>query len=172
GVGTPVNTAVHLPGPYHVPNYDVSITIVATNKTPNAPYRGAGRPEAAFVMERLMDLIAHALDLDPVTVRLSNMIRPENSPYKVGLPYRDGIPIVYDSGDYPGALRQAVDALGGSQRSDASRRRRGAKAASLASGLLLCRGYRRGAVRGRNRTYRPVGNDLCRDRRLCSGAGA
>jgi carbon-monoxide dehydrogenase large subunit len=113
GVGTPVNTAVHLLGPYHVPNYDVSITIVATNKTPNAPYRGAGRPEAAFVMERLMDLIAHALDLDPVTVRLSNMIPPENIPYKVGLPYRDGIPIVYDSGDYPGALRQAVDALGG-----------------------------------------------------------
>jgi len=135
GVGTPVNTAVHLLGPYHVPNYDVSITIVATNKTPNAPYRGAGRPEAAFVMERLMDLIAHALDLDPVTVRLSNMIPPE-IPYKVGLPYRDGIPIVYDSGDYPGALRQAVDALGGSQRSDASRRRRGAKAASLASGLV------------------------------------
>jgi aerobic carbon-monoxide dehydrogenase large subunit len=113
GVGTPVNTAVHLLGPYHVPNYDVSITIVATNKTPSAPYRGAGRPEAAFVMERLMDLIAHALDLDPITVRLSNMIPPENIPYKVGLPYRDGIPIVYDSGDYPGALRQAVDALGG-----------------------------------------------------------
>jgi carbon-monoxide dehydrogenase large subunit len=113
GVGTPVNTAVHLLGPYHVPNYDVSITIVATNKTPNAPYRGAGRPEAAFVMERLMDLVAHALDVDPVTVRLSNMIPPEKIPYAVGLPYRDGIPIVYDSGDYPAALQQAVDALGG-----------------------------------------------------------
>jgi carbon-monoxide dehydrogenase large subunit len=148
GVGTPINTAVHLLGPYHVPNYDVSITIVATNKTPNAPYRGAGRPEAAFVMERLMDLIAHALDLDPVTVRLSNMIPPENIPYKVGLPYRDGIPIVYDSGDYPGALRQAVDALGGSQRSDASRRRRGAKAASLASGLVA---MSRVQARGRSR---------------------
>src|SRR5262249_6934219 len=147
GVGTPVNTAVHLLGPYHVPNYDVSITIVATNKTPNAPYRGAGRPEAAFVMERLMDLIAHGLDLDPVTVRLSNMIPPE-IPYKVGLPYRDGIPIVYDSGDYPGALRQAVDALGGSQRSDASRRRRGAKAASLASGLVA---MSRVQARGRSR---------------------
>jgi carbon-monoxide dehydrogenase large subunit len=113
GVGTPVNTAVHLLGPYHVPNYDVSITIVATNKTPNAPYRGAGRPEAAFVIERLMDLVAHALDVDPVTVRLSNMIPPEKIPYAVGLPYRDGIPIVYDSGDYPAALQQAVDALGG-----------------------------------------------------------
>ena len=60
-----------------------------------------------------MDLIAHSLDLDPVAVRLANMIRPEQMPYEVGLPYRDGIPIVYDGGDYPAALRQAVDALGG-----------------------------------------------------------
>ncbi|HZT52436.1 MAG TPA: xanthine dehydrogenase family protein molybdopterin-binding subunit, partial [Stellaceae bacterium] len=113
GVGTPVNTAVHLLGPYHVPNYESAITIVATNKTPNAPYRGAGRPEAAFVIERLMDLVARALDLDPVEVRLRNMIRPEQIPYAVGLTYRDGAPIVYDSGDYPAALRQAVEALGG-----------------------------------------------------------
>jgi carbon-monoxide dehydrogenase large subunit len=113
GIGTPVNTAVHMLGPYHVPNYEVSITIVATNKTPNAPYRGAGRPEAAFVMERLMDLIARALGLDPVAVRLANMIQPEGMPYDVGLVYRDGVPIIYDGGDYPAALRQAVDALGG-----------------------------------------------------------
>jgi len=113
GIGTPVNTAVHMLGPYHVPNYEVSITIVATNKTPNAPYRGAGRPEAAFVMERLMDIIARALGLDPVAVRLANMIPPEHMPYDVGLVYRDGVPVIYDGGDYPAALRQAVDALGG-----------------------------------------------------------
>jgi len=113
GIGTPVNTAVHLPGPYHVPNYESSITIVTTNKTPNAPYRGAGRPEAAFVIERLIDLVARATNLDPVEVRLRNMIPPERIPYAAGLLYRDGVPIVYDSGDYPAALRQAVDALGG-----------------------------------------------------------
>ena len=113
GIGTPVNTAVHLLGPYDVPNYELSITIVATNKTPNAPYRGAGRPEAVFVIERLMDLVARALDLDPVEVRLRNMIPPNKIPYAVGLSYRDGTPIVYDSGDYPATLRQAVDALGG-----------------------------------------------------------
>jgi carbon-monoxide dehydrogenase large subunit len=113
GIGTPVNTAVHLLGPYHVPNYEIAITIVATNKTPNAPYRGAGRPEAAFVMERLIDLIAHALDLDPAAVRLANMIAPESMPYEVGLVYRDGVPVVYDSGDYPQALRRAIDTLGG-----------------------------------------------------------
>ena len=113
GIGTPVNTAVHLLGPYHVPNYESSITIVTTNKTPNAPYRGAGRPEAAFVIERLIDLVARALDLDPVELRLRNMIPPKKMPYAVGLTYRDGVPIVYDSGDYPAALRQAVDAMGG-----------------------------------------------------------
>ncbi len=113
GVGTPVNTGVHLIGPYRVPHYESSITIVATNKTPNAPYRGASRPEAAFVIERLMDLSARALDLDPVEVRLRNMITPDEIPYSVGLTYRDGAPIVYDSGDYPAALRQALDALGG-----------------------------------------------------------
>lgn len=113
GIGTPVNTAVHLLGPYHVPNYESSITIVTTNKTPNAPYRGAGRPEATFVIERLIDLVARATNLDPVEVRLRNMIPPEKIPHAVGLLYRDGVPIVYDSGDYPAALRQAVDALGG-----------------------------------------------------------
>lgn len=113
GIGTPVNTAVHLLGPYHVPNYDSSITIVVTNKTPNAPYRGAGRPEATFVIERLIDLVARATNLDPVDVRLRNMIPPEKIPYAVGLSYRDGAPIIYDSGDYPAALGQAVDALGG-----------------------------------------------------------
>ena len=113
GIGTPVNTAVHLLGPYHVPNYEIAITIVATNKTPNAPYRGAGRPEAAFVMERLIDLVAHALDLEPATVRLANMISPQSMPYDAGLAYRDGARVVYDSGDYPRALRDAIDALGG-----------------------------------------------------------
>ena len=109
GIGTPVNTAVHLIGPYQVPTTMCPITIVATNKTPNAPYRGAGRPEAAFVIERLMDLIAHALDLDPVEVRLGNMIPPEKIPYAVGLTYRDGAPIVYDGGDYPArCVRQSM----------------------------------------------------------------
>ena len=96
GVGTPFNTAVHLPGPYRVPNYESDTTVVVTNKTGNAPYRGAGRPEAAFVMERLLDLVARALDLDPVEVRRRNLIRADEMPYAPGLPYRDGVPILYD----------------------------------------------------------------------------
>ena len=113
GSGVAYNTAVHLTGPYKIENLAASGKIVVTNKVPNAPYRGAGRPEAAFAMERTIDLVARTLGLEPAEVRRRNMIRAEEMPYRVGIPYRDGEPIVYDSGDYPEALQKALDALGG-----------------------------------------------------------
>jgi carbon-monoxide dehydrogenase large subunit len=113
GSGVAYNTAVHLTGPYRIENLAASGRIVVTNKVPNAPYRGAGRPEAAFAMERTIDLIARTLGLEPAEIRRRNMIRADEMPYRVGMPYRDGEPIVYDSGDYPGALDKALDAVGG-----------------------------------------------------------
>jgi aerobic carbon-monoxide dehydrogenase large subunit len=113
GVGVVYNTAVHLTGPYKIDNLAISARVAATNKVPNAPYRGAGRPEAALAMERAVDLVAGALGLEPAEVRLRNMIGPEEMPYHMGLPYRDGEPIVYDSGDYKAALRDALDGIGG-----------------------------------------------------------
>ena len=113
GVGVVYNTAVHIPGPYKIDNLAISARVAATNKVPNAPYRGAGRPEAALAMERMMDLVAAELGLEPADVRLKNMIGPQEMPYKAGIPYRDGEPIVYDSGDYPSALRSAIAAIGG-----------------------------------------------------------
>jgi aerobic carbon-monoxide dehydrogenase large subunit len=113
GSGIAYNTAVHLTGPYKIENLAASGKIAVTNKVPNAPYRGAGRPEAAFAMERTIDLVARSLGLEPAGVRRRNMIRAEEMPYRVGIPYRDGEPIVYDSGDYPGALEKALGALGG-----------------------------------------------------------
>jgi aerobic carbon-monoxide dehydrogenase large subunit len=113
GSGVAYNTAVHLTGPYRIENFTASGKIVVTNKVPNAPYRGAGRPEAAFAMERTIDLVAQTLGLEPAEVRRRNMIRADEMPYRVGMPYRDGEPIVYDSGDYPGALQKALDAIGG-----------------------------------------------------------
>src|SRR5439155_805769 len=113
GAGVVYNTAVHLTGPYKIDALAIEARIAATNKVPNAPYRGAGRPEAAFAMERIVDLVAAELGLEPAEVRLRNMIRADEMPYRVGMPYRDGEPIVYDGGDYPRALRQALDALGG-----------------------------------------------------------
>jgi carbon-monoxide dehydrogenase large subunit len=113
GSGVAYNTAVHLTGPYKIENLAASGKIVVTNKVPNAPYRGAGRPEAAFAMERTIDLVARTLGLEPAEVRRRNMIRAEEMPYRVGIPYRDGEPIVYDSGDYPSALEKALAAVGG-----------------------------------------------------------
>ncbi len=113
GSGVAYNTAVHLTGPYKIAHVAASGRIVATTKVPNAPYRGAGRPEAAFAMERSIDLVARTLGLEPAEVRRRNMVRADEMPYSAGMIYRDGEPIVYDSGDYPGALEKALAAVGG-----------------------------------------------------------
>ena len=113
GVGAPSSTVTHICSLYHIPNLDIIATVVLTNKTPNAPYRGNGRPEAVFVIERLFEIIACTLRLEPVEVRRRNMIRADEMPYSVGIPYRDGVPITYDSGDYPKAFEAALDAIGG-----------------------------------------------------------
>ena len=106
------NTAVHLPGPYKI-NAIAFDALAATNKVPNAPYRGAGRPEAAFAMERATNSSPPNWVAEPAEVRLRNMVRADEMPYHMGLPYRDGQPIVYDGGDYPAALEKALGAIGG-----------------------------------------------------------
>jgi len=120
GAGVPYNTAAHLTGPYKIEHLAVSARTAATNKVPNSAYRGAGRPEAVFAMERIIDMVAWSLRLEPAEVRRRNMIRTDEMPYRAGIPYRDGEPIVYDSGDYPDGLAQALEAIGGV---DAFRRR-------------------------------------------------
>ncbi len=104
------NTLAHLPGPYRFPSLAVEFRGVFTNKTPVAPYRGAGRPEAVFGVDRLLDLLARELSMDPAELRSRNMVGPEEMPYDTGLLYRDGNPIVYDSGDFPAVLRTAMEA--------------------------------------------------------------
>jgi len=113
GAGIAYNTAVHLLGPYRHENFSAHARIAMTNKVPNAPYRGAGRPEAALATERVMDLIAKELGLEPAVVRARNMVPAAEMPYRAGIPYRDGEPVVYDSGDYPGGLDKALAAVGG-----------------------------------------------------------
>lgn len=112
GDGLTMNTVNHLPGPYRVPHYRNRGTSVVTNKTQNAAYRAAGRPEAVFVMERLMDLGARRLGLDPADIRRRNLVRPEEMPYRSGLTYKDGVPVTYDPGDFPAAFERALDLLG------------------------------------------------------------
>ncbi len=112
GLTDAYNTAAHLQGPYKVPALSISGTCVSTNKVPNAPYRGAGRPEAVFVMERCIDSIAARLRLDPAEVRRRNFVQPDEMPYHAGILYRDGEPIRYDSGNYPETLTRALEAAG------------------------------------------------------------
>lgn len=113
GIGAPSNTIAHLMGPYRIGHLDATARIVVTNKAPNAPYRGSGRPEGVFVMERLVDLVAHELGIDTVEVRRRNLIPADAMPYASGVPYRDGTPTVYDTGDYPAAFEKAIETLGG-----------------------------------------------------------
>jgi len=110
-VHEPTNTINHLPSQYKVPAFRAEGFSVVTNKTPSAPYRGAGRPEAILVIERLLDRLAAKLGLDPAEVRSRNLIAPAEMPYKPGLVYRDGVPVSYDGGDYPLELRRALDLL-------------------------------------------------------------
>jgi carbon-monoxide dehydrogenase large subunit len=112
GIIVPLITSVSVPGPYRVPNYEVALTAVYTNKVPVTPVRGAGRPQAVFVMERMLDLAAERLELDRVAIRERNLIQPDAFPYDVGLVSRDGGPRRYDSGNYPECLRRLVQAVG------------------------------------------------------------
>ncbi len=127
GIVQPYNTVAHFLGPFRVRSFAAEAKVVVTNKTPHAPYRGAGRPEAVFVMDRAVDLLARELGMDPAEIRRRNFIRPEEFPYDVGLLYRDGQPLVYDSGDFPGALERALAALDyeGFRKEQATLRERG-----------------------------------------------
>ncbi len=107
GLVIPYNTIAHLMGPYRVPAMEAIGTCVVTTKVPTAPYRGAGRPEAVFAVERALDRAAVELGVDRFELRRRNLVRPEEMPFDAGILYRDGEPLVLDSGDYPEALRRA-----------------------------------------------------------------
>ncbi len=115
GIVLPYNTVAHLIGPHRIKHMRVDVQGVVTNKTPNAPYRGAGRPETVFAMDRAVDCLARQLGMDPAEIRRRNYIRADELPYDFGMPYRDGNPLVYDTGDFPAALEAALEAAGYSE---------------------------------------------------------
>jgi len=100
------NTSSHVLGPYAVAAKRIRVTALYTNTVMAAPYRGAGRPEGTYAIERAMDRVAAYLGLDRMLVRERNLIRPEQMPYAQGLSGQDGKEVVYDSGDYPAALQR------------------------------------------------------------------
>ena len=109
--GLPVMaSSAMLRGPLRIKNYHCHACCVLTNKTPVGTYRSPGRYEANFVRERLLDMAARRLGLDPAELRRRNLIRPEEMPYDHGKhPFHY---MVYDSGDLPGQLDAALGHLG------------------------------------------------------------
>jgi CO/xanthine dehydrogenase Mo-binding subunit len=110
GLVVPLLTASMLTGPYAVPAVEVTLESVYTHRVPVTPYRGAGQPQAVFVIERVLDLVARETGRDRAAVRLANLVPPDAMPHDVGLAnYRDSGNVILDSGDYPAVLRRALE---------------------------------------------------------------
>jgi CO/xanthine dehydrogenase Mo-binding subunit len=112
GIVVPVNTSTHLTGVYRIPSYRYELRSYYTNTVVTSPFRGAGRTQAAFVIERTMDRLARALEMDPVELRRRNLLHPDDFPYRPGISPGDGSEVVYDSGDYPAVLDLLLDKVG------------------------------------------------------------
>lgn len=112
GIIVPIITSTQLLGPYKIGAYRVEFSSVYTNTVQVTPYRGAGRPQAVFCMERTMDHIAEYLGADRTAVREANFIQPDEFPYDQGMTFQDGRPLIYDSGDYPRSLRMLKELIG------------------------------------------------------------
>jgi len=112
GLIVPIITSTQLLGPYKPQNYSVVFDSLYTNTVIVTPYRGAGRPQGVYAMERTMDAIAEYLGKDRTQVRAVNFIQPDEFPYDQGLLFQDGRPLVYDSGDYPASLDKLRDLIG------------------------------------------------------------
>ena len=106
GMGMPVLTTAMSAGCYVIPNVSIAWRNVLTNTTPIAAYRGAGRPEATYLIERAMDHIAYKLDMDPTEVRRRNYIPKDSFPY----PTHSEL-AVYDSGNFEGALDELLNIM-------------------------------------------------------------
>lgn len=112
GLTIPLNTQSHLLGPYDIANFSSEIKVVFTNKVISTPVRGAGRPQGVYVVERLLDLAAKELSLDPVEIRKLNFIPPDAFPYEQNYIDQAFAPLIFDSGNYLPAMEKAVKMIG------------------------------------------------------------
>ncbi|MBI3089534.1 MAG: xanthine dehydrogenase family protein molybdopterin-binding subunit [Candidatus Tectomicrobia bacterium] len=131
GMVVPLVSLSCLPGCYRVPNFDLSFRLAYTNKAPTAPVRGAGQPQATFVMERLLDRAADELGLDRAELRLANFVQPGDMPYKTGIAH-NGVPVSYDNVDFPSCLRRVMETAGyAALRREAEEQRRAGRAVGV-----------------------------------------
>ncbi|MGX7725012.1 aerobic carbon-monoxide dehydrogenase large subunit [Rhodococcus sp. 5G237] len=112
GIIVLLNTSTQVLGPYKPRAFRVDAYSLYTNTVIVTPYRGAGRPQAVFAMERAMDAIAKHLGKDVLEVRETNFIRPEEMPYDFHLIFQDGRPLIYDSGDYQAGMDKLRKLIG------------------------------------------------------------
>jgi len=112
GIIVPIITSTQLLGPYKPAAYKVVFESLYTNTVIVTPYRGAGRPQGVYAMERTMDAIASYLGKDRTTVREVNFIQPDEFPYDHGMVFQDGRPLIYDSGDFPASLEKLKKLVG------------------------------------------------------------
>jgi carbon-monoxide dehydrogenase large subunit len=143
-VNIPYNSASMMSGPYIVPSLSMDVAVAATNKTPVSSIRGAGYPQAAFAMERMMDRVARELKIDRAELRRRNLIPTEKMPYTKPLKARSGAPMQYDSGDYPASQAMVLQAAGWE---DFRERQRAARAEGRYIGIGLAHGIK-GTGRG------------------------
>lgn len=107
----PSSTAALLMGPYRIPAYEGTVSCVMTNKMGMGTFRAPGRYESCFIRERLLDMVAADLQIDPVALRLKNFVQPGDMPYTVGVTRPGVAPMVFDSGNYPMALQRALEEI-------------------------------------------------------------
>jgi carbon-monoxide dehydrogenase large subunit len=110
GFVNPSLAAASVPGPYRIDHIQIDSVAVMTNKSPVSPYRGAGQPEATYARERLLDIAAARLGIDPAELRRRNLLPPEVLPFDTGISSVDG-PVRFDSGDFPLALERTLATL-------------------------------------------------------------
>jgi CO/xanthine dehydrogenase Mo-binding subunit len=111
GLTIPLNTQCHLMGGYDVPNFTSDVKVVFTNKTIATPVRGAGRPQGIFVVERLLDIAAKELGIDPIEIRKKNFIPPEAFPYDREIIDQAFTTLIFDSGNYQPVYKKALDMI-------------------------------------------------------------
>jgi carbon-monoxide dehydrogenase large subunit len=105
----PASTAAVFTGPYRIPAYECTVSCVMTNKMGMGTFRAPGRYLSCFLRERMLDMVAADLHLEPVELRLKNFLQPSDMPYTIGKTRLDAPPIVLDSGNYPVALQRALE---------------------------------------------------------------
>jgi carbon-monoxide dehydrogenase large subunit len=157
-VNIPYNSATTLTGPYVVPALAMDVSAIHTNKAPVSSVRGAGYPQAAFAMERMLDRLAQALKLDRAELRRRNLIPADKMPYLKPLKARSGEQVQYDSGDYPGCQAEVLHAVGWD---DFPPRQAQARAQNRYIGIGLAHGIKgtgRGPFEFGNVTVSPTGH--------------